>query len=321
MKKGLVFYLLAFALPCIGQEAVHHYGFSLLYSEQHEQAAWVSYTFTKDEAMARVPRSDNFRPDPMVETGTANDADYKGSGYDRGHLAPAADMAWSQTSMSESFYYSNMSPQNPSFNRGVWKRLEEQVRSWAVVYDSVHVVTGPVLRDHLPQIGVNGVSVPEYYYKVILDNRAERQQAIGFVMRNESSSMSIGRFAVSIDSVEQLTGIDFFSHLNDSLEDRLERNMCYACWDWNIRKTSTKRPTQSASVQCIGKTQEGLRCRISTKNENAFCHVHQAQAPSDSAASEKRSTTVRCTGTTKAGIQCKRMTYSTNSRCFQHGGD
>ena len=141
---------------------VKHYAYTLNYNEEHEQAEWVAYILTKDRVYGTVKRTNNFRPDPKVKTGSATLADYKGSGYDRGHLAPAADMKWSATAMSESFYMSNMSPQRPGFNRGIWKRLEQLVRTWAVEYEEIHVVTGPVLKGSFKSIGPNQVSVPEY---------------------------------------------------------------------------------------------------------------------------------------------------------------
>jgi len=320
VKYLFIICVLAITFSAIGQETVNHKAYSLSYSEQHEQAAWVAYTLTKKETIAQYERTDNFRPDPLILTESANDNDYKGSGYDRGHLAPAADMAWSAESMSESFFYSNMSPQDPSFNRGIWKKLEEQVRSWAVVYDSVRVITGPVLNDGLSTIGENGVSVPNYYYKVILDNRANRQQAIGFVLANEKSPWPISTFAVSVDSVEKITGLDFYTELEDSLENKLEESFCADCWDWTITKLSQQSASEAQAAQCFGKTLNGERCLVRTKSENGFCHIHQDQQP-NTEKTERRSTTVRCTGTTKAGTQCKHMTYSPNSRCFQHGGD
>ncbi|MFZ9657177.1 MAG: DNA/RNA non-specific endonuclease, partial [Crocinitomicaceae bacterium] len=146
-----------------GEIILSHTAYSFSYNEEHEQANWVAYLLTKTHLGSGVERSDRFMEDPIVSTGTATNADYAKSGYDRGHLAPAADMSWSETVMQESFYYSNMSPQLPGFNRGIWKRLEEQVRTWAEFYDSIYVVTGPVLSPELPKIGPNQVSVPKYY--------------------------------------------------------------------------------------------------------------------------------------------------------------
>ena len=118
--------------PINGEQLVTHLGYSLSYNEKHEQANWVFYELTIDEVLGSIKRKDQFRADPNIKTGSASLSDYKRSGYDRGHLAPAADMKWSSKAMSESFFMSNMSPQTPSFNRGIWKKLENLVRKWAV---------------------------------------------------------------------------------------------------------------------------------------------------------------------------------------------
>lgn len=212
---------------------IEHTGFSLLYNEKHEQANWVAYELTKEECFGTFKRSNKFVCDPKVVTYTANNDDYKGTNYDRGHLAPSADMTWSSNSMKESFYYSNISPQEPGFNRGIWKRLEEKVRNWAIENKSLFIVTGPVLSDNLLSIGSNKVSVPKYFYKVILDNTEPSVKGIAFIMPNSSSSLSLEYYAVSIDSVEKLTNIDFFPLLEDNIEKKIEKNLCVKCWNWN----------------------------------------------------------------------------------------
>jgi DNA/RNA endonuclease G (NUC1) len=160
------------ALPfCADPSKIEYYtGFALLYSEEHEQAAWVAYLLTDDEVRGTIERTDDFRSDPNIDTDSASIDDYSGSGFDHGHLAPAADIKWSDIAMSESFYLSNMSPQQPGFNRGIWKRLEEWVRDQAEANGEVYIVTGPVLTDGpYEEIGPNGVDIPKRYYKVILD--------------------------------------------------------------------------------------------------------------------------------------------------------
>ena len=217
--------------PC--DKVIVHTGFSLLYNETHEQASWVAYELTGEETVKVAERTNKFVPDPAVPTKSATDRDYRGSGYDRGHMAPAADMGWSVKSMQESFYFSNMSPQVPACNRGVWKRLEEQVREWAREYGSVYIVTGPVLTEGLPVIGPDKVSVPEAYYKVILDYTEPEIKGIGFIVPNAGSDAWAGAFAVSIDSVESVTGIDFFPALPDADETELEKWICPRCWNWD----------------------------------------------------------------------------------------
>lgn len=207
-----------------GEELIQHTGFSLVYNEIHEQANWVAYELTLEETQKGVERSDKFLPDPKINTGTATQADYKGSGYDRGHLAPAADMSWSAEAMKESFYFSNISPQVPSFNRGIWKRLEEQARTWAQQDTAVFIVTGPVLSDNLPVIGPNRVSVPAYFYKALLVYRYQNQKAIAFILSNEKSNLPLKHFAVTIDSLERITGINFFRPYLMRLKATLKAN-------------------------------------------------------------------------------------------------
>lgn len=186
-------------------------GFDLGYNEGNEQASWVIYILTRAEVEeGRVGRSDNFRSDKSISTGSAALADYRGSGYDRGHLAPAADMKWDQEAMSQSFLLSNMSPQEPSFNRGIWKELEGQVRQWALEKDSLLIVTGPVLADIQNSIGENQVGIPLYYYKIVVDLSPPRHGMIAFLLPNEGSDKDLLYYAISVDSLESFTGYDFF---------------------------------------------------------------------------------------------------------------
>lgn len=295
---------------------IEHYAYSLGYSEGHEQAAWVYYLLTAEECIARYKRTDRFVPDPEVTTGSATIADYQGSGYDRGHLAPAADMAWSDTSMRESFYFSNMSPQNPSFNRGIWKKLEAQVRNWAAHYDSLYIVTGPVLDSGLISIGQNQVAVPNFYYKAVLDLDSTHQTALAFLLPNLKSSAVLSSFVISIDSLESLTQIDFFSGLNDSLEAVLETSSDPEKWNWNVASIRRSDPiTTKESIQCLGKTSKGSRCKNKTSAKNGYCHLHQSQVPQSPPEKEKAE---QCTGTTKSGLRCKRMTKNGSGKCYQH---
>ncbi len=186
-------------------------GFDLGYNEANEQASWVIYVLTRAEVEeGRVGRSDNFRSDKSISTGSASLADYRGSGYDRGHLAPAGDMKWDREAMSQSFLLSNMSPQEPSFNRGIWKELEEQVRQWAIEKDSLLIVSGPVLSDIKSSIGENQVGIPLYYYKVVVDLSPPGHGMIAFLLPNKGSDKDLFHYAISVDSLESFTGYDFF---------------------------------------------------------------------------------------------------------------
>ena len=261
-----------------GQKVIQKSGFSLVYREAHEQALWVAYELTASETNSSYARTDNFMSDPEVKTGSAMPTDYKGTGFDRGHLAPAGDMGWSSQSMAESFYMSNMSPQAQGFNRGIWKKLEELVRTWAVDYGAVCVVTAGVLTNDLPTIGSTGVSVPAYYYKVVLDNTGPDYKAIGFILPNASSKASLQSYAVPVDEVERVTGMDFFPALEDGLEESLESTFSVREWTWTSSSSNRDFGTESsssASVQCLGTTQKGLRCKNRTKDPSGYCHHHR----------------------------------------------
>jgi endonuclease G len=215
---------------------IHHSGYSVSYNQKFHQANWVAYCFTRNEMNSMYKRENKFVADPMISE-TDLSLDYEKSGYDRGHLAPAADMGFSKITMAESFYCSNMSPQVPGFNRGIWKQLEEQTRNWAIEYDSLYIVVGPIFSDSMKLIGPHQVAVPNAYYKVILDNHKGKEKMIGFVLKNEGSKNQLQYFVVSVDSVEVLTGIDFFPLLEDCLETKLESLVFVNVWNWkNVKK-------------------------------------------------------------------------------------
>ena len=213
------------------EKLIRHYAYCLVYDETHEQAKWISYTLSKKRLNGPFKRANNFKKDPLVLSGSATHSDYKGSGYDRGHLAPAADMTWSDRAMNESFYYSNMSPQSPSFNRGIWKKLESRVRKWVLDFDSIYVTTGPILEPNLPSIG-NGLSVPASYYKSLIGFKDGTSTAIAFLLPNEGSKSNLKDFVISIDSLENYSDLDFNSELEKSLQDNLEDSICMSCWKW-----------------------------------------------------------------------------------------
>jgi endonuclease G len=215
-----------FILPASkpGDDIVQREGYTLRYRDQYKDADWVAYPLLAYETTGDADRkNEQFKPDPAVSTGTALPSDYTRSGYDRGHLAPAGDFKFSQRIMKETFFMSNITPQTPEFNRGIWKELEELVRSWAIRDKGVYVITGAVLKPGLPTIGkANEVSVPEKFYKVILYCNKPTIRMIGFLLNNEASNEPLTRFVVPVDRIEQLTGIDFFPKIPDDLERKLE---------------------------------------------------------------------------------------------------
>ena len=221
-------------------EIINRTYFSLSYSEEHEQAEWIAYELTRENLKTpNVDRTGDFRPDPKVRKGSASTRDYSGTGYDRGHLAPAGDMAFSTDAMSESFYMTNISPQIRNFNSGIWRELEENVRDWAMRFEKIYIVTGPVLtRGIRESIGENEVAVPDEFYKVILDVTDPEIKAIAFIIPNEVSNNQIGDYAVSINEVEAITRIDFFHELfeDEQMEEEIEGSYNLSLWDFSEKR-------------------------------------------------------------------------------------
>jgi endonuclease G, mitochondrial len=211
-------------------QLVRHSALILNYQEEHEQASWVLHKLLSKTNKGSAKRSNEFMPDPLVETGSALPSDYSRSGYDKGHLCPAGDFKHDKTLQDETFYMSNMSPQVGDFNRGIWNDFEMLVRRWAGRRGDLIVITGPVLKNGLETIGRrNSVSVPEQYYKIVYDPQTE--QALAILMPNEGLfDRRIREFVVSIDEVERLTGIDFFEKLPDALEKKIETNANESQW-------------------------------------------------------------------------------------------
>lgn len=216
------------------KEIIDHEYFTLAYSEKHELAEWVAYETDIQRLPKNTERSDNFRQDKEVSTGSASLDDYYGSGYDRGHLAPAGDMHFSEDAMYRSFLMSNVCPQERGFNRGIWRELEEQVRDWTRGYKHLYVVTGPVLTQRAKaRIGDNDVAVPRAFYKVLLDYHEPELKAVGFIIPNEESKKPLDHYAMSVDEVENLTGIDFFHNLPNNIEEKLERKYSVGRWPFD----------------------------------------------------------------------------------------
>lgn len=211
-------------------QIIRHTGYTVSYNENLRLPNWVAYELTRQETQGNVQRTDRFIADPQVKGVIATNADYTRSGYDKGHMAPAADMKWSVTAMKESFYFSNMCPQHPELNRRKWKDLEEKIRDWAIADSAIIIICGPIVEDSAQKIGKNRVVVPQKFFKVILSPFVDNPRAIGFLFDNERSVEPLGTYVVSVDSIETLTGMDFFTPLPDELEDSIEAKADIRLW-------------------------------------------------------------------------------------------
>lgn len=215
-----------------GGQLIHHSAMSLCYSEEHEQPLWVMHVVIPAVEFGGVSRTDDFREDTKISTGSAEKKDYWNSGYDRGHLAPSADFRWSEKAVSESFYYSNMSPQKPEFNRQSWSDLEAWVRRYVGDFqEPLFVVTGGILSDEgLEKLGPNEVTIPKRYFKIVMDLHGDEHKGAAFIMQNGINEYPVASYITSIDEVERITGIDFFPSLPDEVETELEAMGTIAPW-------------------------------------------------------------------------------------------
>lgn len=214
-------------------EIVVHDNYTLSYLENYEQAEWVAYELKKGRYSTGDFQRPYFIEDPKVKSGSADWKNYRKSGYDKGHLCPAGDMKFSKAAFNDTFFTSNISPQDHDFNCGIWSRLEQKVRYWANKYNGLYVVTGGVLTKNLETIGSEDVAVPEYFYKVLVSKSNGNYKMIGFLLPNKDSNKSLYEFVVPVDEIERKTGIDFFPKLDDVIENKLEKSSSYKEWSFN----------------------------------------------------------------------------------------
>ena len=217
------------------EQIIQHEGYTVSYNADYRIANWVAYVLTDKEARSdKAERQNKFVVDPLVKGASATNEDYTRTGYDRGHLAPAGDMKWSEKAMRESFYLSNITPQKPGLNRGIWKELEEQIRLWARENGAVLIATGPVIPDEeLNRLGKNRVGVPRQFYKVLCMVVNNQLEGVGFLFENRDyGTTPLRQMMVPIDSVEQVTGIDFFPALPDDEERQMEATVHTDLWSF-----------------------------------------------------------------------------------------
>ena len=219
------------------ENIIEHMGYALSYNSDYRVPNWVAYELLETEVItAYRSREDRFEPDPLIKGRQAYDRDYVGSGYDRGHMAPAADMRWSSQTMKECFYLSNVCPQNHNLNSGAWNDLEKQVRYEARYYKSIYVVCGPIFEYNNPKhIGYNHVMVPDAFFKALLARRKDGSYAaIGFIFPNVACERNLTLYAMTVDELEAKLGMDLFFNLETKAQDKAEAVMD-PFGDWRIR--------------------------------------------------------------------------------------
>lgn len=218
-----------------GDLIIEHTGYALSYNTETNCPDWVAWDLTQEEADGSAARRVNdFRADPLVpEECRVESADYKDCGYDRGHMCPAGDMKWSSRAMSECFYMSNICPQSPALNRQWWEHLESACRRWARQEGRIYICCGPLFKKERKKKFVGNVvqvRVPNGFFKVVLSLREGSEKAIAFIYSNRDSRQPMEQAVVTVDSVERLTGFDFFPRLNPEMQEALEANANLTLW-------------------------------------------------------------------------------------------
>jgi endonuclease G len=223
---------LEYGLPSDRGALLCRSGFALSHDEEKKAPVWVAQRMTPERLVSRVQRSNRFVPDPELPKGKrAELEDYRGSGYDRGHMAPAADMRWSAQAMEESFYLSNMAPQvGPGMNRGIWSEIESSIRAWVAQRGELFIYTGPIFETaKVAKIGPNQVAVPTHFYKVVFD--PIRVETIAFVVPNSPHpNRRIDEFITSVRDIEQRTGLNFLNRINPAVQALIEESVAASLW-------------------------------------------------------------------------------------------
>ena len=214
-----------------GGIVVEHTGYTVSFNSETKIPNWVAYELTAEKVAGTVKRDNGYYPDPDIKAPQADNNDYRSSGWDRGHMAPAGDMKWSKEAMHESCYFTNICPQNRNLNAGDWNTLENKCRSWAQRYGSVQIVCGPIVGEMKQgTLGDNHVAIPDAFYKVLLVKMGEGYEGVGYVFENKAGHRALNTYAMSIDEVEALTGYDFFHSLPDKLERMVEAEVHQEVW-------------------------------------------------------------------------------------------
>lgn len=263
---------------------IKHSSIVISYNEEHEQANWVAHKINKKIIDGNVGRSNDFRKDEMILSKSSEEADYfsktklssgkykyNGYGYDRGHLAPSADFKWSEKALSESYFYSNMSPQLPEFNREGWAKIENFLRAY--VYSKnvdLLVITGPIYNSNLRKQtrSKNNISIPDYFFKVAVD--LVNKKGIGFYVPHEKLEKPIESYIINIDSIEKITDYNFNYQLNSELEKKIESQLNLEFW----QSDKTKGNVAPISFKLLPKNSfNTLQAKgfIDTKKKVAIC--------------------------------------------------
>lgn len=210
------------------EDIVRHLGYTASYNHLTLTPDWVAWQLTSAEAAGQLDGQYSFSRDPNVRQPKASREDYSNSGWDKGHMAPRADMKWSHQALEESYYFTNICPQEHTMNAGAWRKVEQLTRRMAGRYDTVYVVCGPLYRgDEHTTIGDAGVCVPEAFFKALAVRQQDGWHTVGFIMENNPQEKSPRHYATTVDEVEAMVGRNLFPLLPEEAEQT---------YDWTFWK-------------------------------------------------------------------------------------
>lgn len=215
-----------------GEQILRRMAYTVSYNKEMKLPNWVAWQLTAEHAEGTASRSGmKFQEDEEVDEPRATDADYRGSGYDRGHMCPAGDMKWSYDALLQTFIFTNCCPQIHGLNAGDWNEMEGQCRRWAKEYGQLYIACGPIIykSQRRKTIGRNKVVVPEAFFKVVLRLKPT-PAAIGFIYKNEAGDRPKSAYVNTVDQVERITGYDFFASLPDDIEAKVETEASLEDW-------------------------------------------------------------------------------------------
>ena len=214
------------------KQHIVHKGFELVFDENARIPEWTAYELTAEETAGTAQRGRHYDLDPEVYGVQGDNDDYRNSGWDRGHMVPAGDMKLDEQMMRESFYFSNICPQNRNLNGGDWKTLEELCRIYAQKYGKVYIVCGPIIGTNMyGRLGSHQIVIPDAFYKVLLTETDSGYEAIGFIMNNEAGHRPLTTYVKTVDEVEEITGLNFFFLLPKKVERKVESEYNLSVWN------------------------------------------------------------------------------------------
>jgi endonuclease G len=217
------------------EQIIHHKSYSLSYNSSYVMPSWIVYTISKSKVDKSKEANAKYKVDPLVEARPATKKDYKDAGYLMAQFINYLDVPEDKDAISETFYLTNITPMKLAFYTHIWLKTEDLIRLWSEGKPSLEIICGPVLSDApFPTIGENKVSVPDRFYKIVYDK--QNQKAVAFLFKNGSSSGTLKSKTTTVDEIEKITGIDFFSALDDETEAALEATVDYNFWDFSFEE-------------------------------------------------------------------------------------